>query len=265
MMSMLSPITKRLSNPLIKLICFSVLLTSGAAYASQQSPTKSKKTQASSSASASISNASLLRYPTAEPFQVTSQFNPSRVNPVTRKRMPHKGIDFSMPIGSTVISTGAGEVVIAKFSRSAGNYIVIRHANGYSTQYMHLSKLLVTQGQKVKQGQKIGLSGNTGRSTAAHLHYELWANNSPIDPLSSQFSGVAIVNNFNLNHPDISTPVTASVAPKASKAKSPFSASKGQAVRDIQSVSLQDANYETRILGDGKILYTKRVASNEAN
>lgn len=261
-MSMLSPITKRLSNSLIKLICLSILLTSGAAYASQQSPTK-KKTQKSSSVS--VSSSSLLRYPTAEPFQVTSQFNPARVNPVTRKRMPHKGIDFSMPIGSTVISTGAGEVVIAKFSRSAGNYIVIRHANGYSTQYMHLSKLMVTEGQKVKQGQKIGLSGNTGRSTAAHLHYELWSNNSPIDPLANQFNGVVVVNNFNLSHPDVSTPVTASAAPKASKANSPFSASKGQSSRNIQSVSLQDANYETQILGDGKILYTKRVASSEAN
>lgn len=192
---------------------------------------------------------------------MTSHFNPERVNPVTRKRMPHKGIDFSMPIGSTVISTGAGEVVIAKFSRSAGNYIVIRHANGYSTQYMHLSKLMVTEGQKVKQGQKIGLSGNTGRSTAAHLHYELWSNDRPIDPLSSQFNGMAVVNNFRYD--GTSAPSTTLASANISKGSDPFAS--GSSSRDLQSASRQDGGYETQILGDGKILYTRRASTSEAN
>ena len=76
-----------------------------------------------------------------------------------------------------------GVVEIAKYSRTAGYYIVIRHRGSYSTVYMHLSKLLVNQGQSVKIGQMIARSGNTGISTGPHLHYELRRNNRPINAM----------------------------------------------------------------------------------
>ncbi|WP_246201537.1 peptidoglycan DD-metalloendopeptidase family protein [Budvicia diplopodorum] len=159
-----------------------------------------------------MSGFALLRYPTAQPFKITSEFNPHRVNPVTRRSSPHEGIDFSIPIGSAVVSTGAGEVVIAKFSRSAGNYIVIKHADNYQTQYMHLSKLLVKEGQNIKQGQQIALSGNSGRSTGPHLHYELLVNNKPVNPLAA---GMSMAENFDSN------------VMLASQSASPFSQASG--------------------------------------
>ena len=72
---------------------------------------------------------------------------------------------------------------IAKYSRSAGYYIIIRHRGSYSTVYMHLSKLLVKPGQRVRIGQTIARSGNTGISTGPHLHYELRRNNRPINAM----------------------------------------------------------------------------------
>ena len=75
--------------------------------------------------------------------------------------------------------------MIAKYSGSAGNYIAIRHGRQYMTAYMHLDKILVKPGQQVKQGDKIGLSGNTGRSTGPHLHFELHINNKPVNPLTA--------------------------------------------------------------------------------
>ncbi|MBK5073533.1 peptidoglycan DD-metalloendopeptidase family protein [Budviciaceae bacterium CWB-B4] len=205
------------------------------------------------------SSSTMFRYPTAEPFKVTSQFDPSRLNPVTRKRAPHEGIDFSMPIGSTVVSTGEGEVVIAKYSPSAGNYIVIRHKNSYETYYMHLSKLMVQPGQKVSRGQKIALSGNTGRSTGAHLHYELRVNDRAVDPLSSD---LILVNNFNL--PNGGYDNTRVASNSGNTGRNPFGNSK---TRDVQFASYQgqeggfakpNRDIEYRSLGEGRILYTMR-------
>lgn len=126
---------------------------------------------------------SFLRFPSIKPFRVSSHFNPHRVNPVTGRVAPHKGVDFAMPVGTPVLAVSDGEVVSAKYSGAAGNYIVIRHGHQYTTRYMHLKKLLVTTGQKVKRGDRIALSGNTGRSTGAHLHYELWSNQQPVNPM----------------------------------------------------------------------------------
>lgn len=85
----------------------------------------------------------------------------------------HKGIDFGCPVGDTIRSTFSGRVRITKFERSGyGFYIIVRHDNGLETVYGHLSKFLVKENQYVKAGDPIALSGNTGRSTGPHLHYE---------------------------------------------------------------------------------------------
>ncbi|OCG34277.1 murein DD-endopeptidase MepM [Gilliamella sp. Gris1-4] len=128
---------------------------------------------------------SFFRYPLAKKARVSSGFNPRRLHPVTGQIAPHNGVDFAVSRGTPVLSVGDGEVVIAKYSGSAGNYIAIRHGRQYMTTYMHLDKILVKPGQQVKQGDKIGLSGNTGRSTGPHLHFELHINNKPVNPLTA--------------------------------------------------------------------------------
>ncbi|MCO6545884.1 MAG: murein DD-endopeptidase MepM [Gilliamella sp.] len=128
---------------------------------------------------------SFFRYPLAKKARVSSGFNPRRLHPVTGQIAPHNGVDFAVSRGTPVLSVGNGEVVIAKYSGSAGNYIAIRHGRQYMTTYMHLDKILVKPGQQVEQGDKIGLSGNTGRSTGPHLHFELHINNKPVNPLTA--------------------------------------------------------------------------------
>lgn len=127
-----------------------------------------------------------LRIPTQKEkqFRISSHFNPTRLHPVTRRIAPHNGVDFAMPIGTPLVASADGEVLIARFSSSAGNYVAIRHGRQYSTRYMHMSKLAVKPGQIVKRGDIIGYSGNTGRSTGPHLHYEFLVNNRPVNPMT---------------------------------------------------------------------------------
>ncbi|MBS0877231.1 MULTISPECIES: murein DD-endopeptidase MepM [unclassified Tatumella] len=127
-----------------------------------------------------------LRFPTVKQFRVSSNFNPRRLNPVTGRIAPHRGVDFALPIGTPVLAVGDGEVVVSKNGGAAGNYVALRHGRQYMTRYMHLSRLLVKPGQKVKRGDRIALSGNTGRSTGPHLHFEIWINNQAVNPLTAQ-------------------------------------------------------------------------------
>jgi len=127
-----------------------------------------------------------LRFPTSKQFRVSSNFNPRRLNPVTGRVAPHRGVDFAMPQGTPVLAVGDGEVVMAKRSGAAGYYVAVRHGRTYTTRYMHLRKLLVKPGQKVKRGDRIALSGNTGRSTGPHLHYEVWINQQAVNPLTAK-------------------------------------------------------------------------------
>ncbi|ADD79799.1 peptidoglycan DD-metalloendopeptidase family protein [Candidatus Riesia pediculicola] len=133
------------------------------------------------------SNMDLLKYPTERIFKISSRFSLRRINPVTGLLSPHRGTDFSMPVGTSVLSVANGTVSIAKYSNIAGYFIVIQHENKLVTKYMHLLKLMVKPGQKVKKGQCIGLSGNTGRTTGPHLHYEIWVGSQAIDPLTMIF------------------------------------------------------------------------------
>lgn len=126
-----------------------------------------------------------LRTPTSKNFKVSSHFNPRRLNPVTKVIAAHNGVDYSMPVGTPVLSVGDGTVVSATRDGAAGNYITIKHNNQYTTRYMHLKSIHVKPGEKVKRGEKIGLSGNTGRSTGPHLHYEIWINGKAVNPLKA--------------------------------------------------------------------------------
>lgn len=84
-----------------------------------------------------------MRFPTTKQYRVSSNFNPRRLNPVTGRIAPHKGVDFALPIGTPVLAVGDGEVIVAKRSGGAGNYVAVRHGRQYMTRYMHLKTLLV--------------------------------------------------------------------------------------------------------------------------
>ncbi|VFP86235.1 murein DD-endopeptidase MepM [Candidatus Erwinia haradaeae] len=127
-----------------------------------------------------------MRFPTVKKYRISSPFNLRRPNPITGKIIPHKGVDFAVPIGTPVLAIGDGEIIISKFSSTAGKYVAIRHGHQYMTRYMHLNTLLVKVGQKVKRGEHIALSGNTGRSTGPHVHFEIWVNNQAVNPLTAR-------------------------------------------------------------------------------
>lgn len=95
----------------------------------------------------------------------------------------HEGVDWSCPVGTAVKASCGGTVVSAGWQNGYGNCIVISHSDGKKTKYAHLSSILVSIGQKVAQGEKIALSGNTGRSTGPHLHFEIIVGGEPVDPL----------------------------------------------------------------------------------
>lgn len=95
----------------------------------------------------------------------------------------HKGVDWATPIGTTVVASNAGTVVHAGWASGYGYAVYINHADGRQTRYGHLSKVLVKAGQTVSQGERIALSGNTGRSTGPHVHFEIRINGSAVNPL----------------------------------------------------------------------------------
>ncbi len=126
-----------------------------------------------------------LRLPTEDAHRVSSPFDLRRVHPVTRRVAPHHGVDFAMPIGTPVMTTADGVVTRVGRHRYAGRYVEIEHPGSYKTRYLHLSRAVVKTGQRVKRGQRIALSGNTGRSTGPHLHFELHVDGRPVDPVTA--------------------------------------------------------------------------------
>ncbi|MFP2908195.1 M23 family metallopeptidase [Pyxidicoccus sp. 3LFB2] len=119
---------------------------------------------------------------------VTSKFG-SRFHPVLKYLKAHNGVDYGAPIGTPVWAVADGTVTQAGYAGAAGNMVVIRHANGFETQYMHLSRFGdgVRAGARVRQKQVIAYSGNTGRSTGPHLHFGLKRNGGYTNPLNQQF------------------------------------------------------------------------------
>ncbi len=102
----------------------------------------------------------------------------------TRWGRAHEGIDVGLPIGSSVKASDGGKVTFSGYKNGYGYCVIINHGGGLSTLYGHNSKLLVKVGQSVFQGQEIAKSGNTGRSTGPHLHFEVHKNGRPVNPLN---------------------------------------------------------------------------------
>lgn len=107
-----------------------------------------------------------------------------RTDPFTGRQTFHRGLDFSLPTGSPVRASGDGVVTATDRSRGLGQMIKIDHGHEIVTVYAHLSKVLVKVGQRVNRGEVIAESGNTGRSTAPHLHYEIRVSGRSVNPLS---------------------------------------------------------------------------------
>lgn len=104
---------------------------------------------------------------------VTSKFG-TRTHPVTGKQQTtHNGVDIAVPIGTTVAAPSDGRVEKVYSNATGGNQLIIVHTNGWRTGYAHLQQSLVRVGDNVRQGQTVALTGNTGRSTGAHLHFTL--------------------------------------------------------------------------------------------
>ena len=108
----------------------------------------------------------------------------TRTNPVTGQKATHEGLDISGDKGDPVFAAASGTVQTAAWSGDFGNLVVVTHEFGLVTRYAHLSKINVKPGGAVHRGQVIGHIGSTGRSTGPHLHYEVWANGKPINPLA---------------------------------------------------------------------------------
>jgi len=104
---------------------------------------------------------------------VTSRFSRSRFHPILKTRRPHLGIDYGAPTGTPVQAIGDGRVAFAGTKGGSGKMVHLRHPNGYETQYLHLSRILVRPGDRVAQGQRIGLVGATGLATGPHLDFRV--------------------------------------------------------------------------------------------
>lgn len=142
----------------------------------------------------------VIKEPVCKKVEVGTQTPPTYIKPLSggrqtsgygRRRAPtkgastnHRAIDWATPTGTAIWASSGGTVSVAGWQSGYGYVVYINHPDGKQTRYGHLSKILVSVGQKVKQGQKIALSGNTGRSTGPHLHFELRVNGSPVNPYS---------------------------------------------------------------------------------
>ncbi len=117
--------------------------------------------------------------------RLTSGFGYRR-HPLLQTLKLHSGVDWGAPIGTPIMASGNGTIEVADREGNYGNYVRIRHANGYKTAYAHMLRFAagVAKGVKVRQGQIIGYLGNTGMSTGPHLHYEVLVNNQFTNPLS---------------------------------------------------------------------------------
>jgi murein DD-endopeptidase MepM/ murein hydrolase activator NlpD len=112
---------------------------------------------------------------------VTSRFG-HRKDPFTRDLTFHDGFDISAPYGSPVVATARGKVLFAGWDKYLGNCVKLDHGDGLTTVYGHLQKCTVSEGDTVSRGEQIGKLGSTGRSTGAHVHYEVRKNGKALDP-----------------------------------------------------------------------------------
>jgi len=132
---------------------------------------------------------SMKRFFLASPLKfqpvITSGFSTSRLHPILREYRAHLGVDYRAPAGSPVVAVADGVVVSAGEAGGSGRMVHLRHANGFETEYLHLSALAVRAGARVRQGEIVGRVGATGLATAPHLDYRLKHNGVFVNPVAA--------------------------------------------------------------------------------
>ena len=126
---------------------------------------------------------SLLRAPLLY-SRVSSGFSYRRLHPIYRTVRPHLGVDYAAPTGTPVQTVGNGTVTFAGTNGGFGRMVTVRHPNGMTTSYAHLSRISVNRSQKVKRGDTVGLVGMTGTATGPHLDYRMTVNGRPVNPVT---------------------------------------------------------------------------------
>lgn len=115
--------------------------------------------------------------------RLTSRFSMSRYHPVQHRWKAHKGTDYAAPRGTAISTTASGTIERTGYTAGNGNYVKVKHNKTYSTQYLHMSKILVRRGQHVNQGDVIGRVGSSGLATGPHVCYRFWKNGRQVDAL----------------------------------------------------------------------------------
>ena len=116
-------------------------------------------------------------------FRISSRFSGRRFHPVQMRFKAHNGTDYAAPHGTPIKTTASGVVERTGYTAGNGNFVKVRHSSTYATQYLHMSRILVRNGQSVSQGQTIGKVGSTGLATGPHVCYRFWKNGVQVDPL----------------------------------------------------------------------------------
>ena len=114
---------------------------------------------------------------------ITSRYAKNRFHPVQLIWKAHKGTDYAAPTGTPIMTTASGVVEQTGFTAGNGNFVKVKHDRTYSTQYLHMSKILARRGQRVNQGDIIGKVGSTGLATGPHVCYRFWKNGVQVDAL----------------------------------------------------------------------------------
>lgn len=115
--------------------------------------------------------------------RISSRFSRNRFHPVQQIWKAHKGTDYAAPTGTPIMTTASGIVEQTGYTAGNGNFVKVKHNSTYSTQYLHMSKILARRGQRVTQGDIIGKVGSTGLATGPHVCYRFWKNGVQVDPL----------------------------------------------------------------------------------
>ncbi|MEA1072496.1 M23 family metallopeptidase [Sphingomonas sp. LY160] len=129
--------------------------------------------------------------------RITSGFGP-RVHPILRFARMHKGIDFGAPSGAPIVAASDGQVALAGWAGGYGRQVRIAHGGGLMTSYSHMSRLVVESGSMVRAGQLIGYVGSSGLSTGPHLHYEVYRDGRPVNPMGVKFASRSLLDGDNL-------------------------------------------------------------------
>ena len=164
---------------------------------------------------------SILPLKSTDKFKVSSMYG-RRTDPMSKQVKMHKGMDFSAPIGTSVVATGDGVVHSLKNDPDGyGKVITLNHGSVYATMYAQLSEFKVKKGEKVKKGQLIGLTGNSGKSTGPHLHYEVLENGTRQNPMD-------FIKNYKFK------PVVREIVPPPPPAKNPVEEKKLKELKEVE-------------------------------